>query len=62
MRYFSDQLIQINPAPGRISFLNGIAHIPDNVVRPMRVRLDVTRDIWIYCIPAFALLMMAESG
>ena len=27
MRYFSDQLIQINPVPGRISFLNCVAHV-----------------------------------
>ena len=72
MRYIRDQLIQINLASGRISFLNCIAHIPYNVVRPIRVRLDVAQDIAqlcrviltlsIYRIPAFALLMMAESG
>ena len=28
MRYIRDQLIQINPAPGRIAFLNCVAHVP----------------------------------
>ena len=72
MRYIRDQLIQINPAPGRIAFLNCVAHILDDIVgaapsastspRISRNIAGSSLPLSINRIPAFALLMMAESG
>ncbi len=41
MRYIRDQLIQINSAPGRIAFLNCVAHVLDDIVGAMSVRHHV---------------------
>ena len=72
MRYISDQLIQINRAPDSIASLNRVAHVLDDLVGTMRVRCHVDQDLAqrlgsslalsISRIPAFALVMMAESG
>ena len=49
MRYFSDQLIQINPAPGRIAFLNCVAHVLDDLVGAAPVCLYVDQDLAQRC-------------
>ena len=45
MRYVSDQLIQINPAPGRIAFLNCVTHVADDIVGAAPVCLHVDQDL-----------------
>ena len=45
MRYFRDQLIQIDPAPGRIAFLNCVAHVLDDLVSAMPVCYHVDEDV-----------------
>ena len=72
MRYFSDQLIQINPAPGRIAFLNCVAHVwmiswarrpsASTSTRISRNVAGSSLPLSISRIPALALLTMPESG
>jgi hypothetical protein len=45
MHYFSDQLIQIDPVPGRIAFLNCVAHVVDDIVGAAPVCLHVDQDL-----------------
>ena len=72
MRYIRDQLIQINPAPAGIAFLNCVAHVVDDIVGAAPVCLHVDQDIaqGRRVFPALvdkartalALLTMAERG
>ncbi len=45
MRYFSDQLIQIDPVPGRMAFLNCVTHVADDIVGAAPVCLHVDKDL-----------------
>jgi hypothetical protein len=45
MRYIRDQLIQIDPAPGRFAFLDCVAHVLDDLVGAMPVCYHVDEDV-----------------
>ena len=45
MRYIRDQLIQIDPVPGRIAFLNCVAHVRNDIVGAAPVCLHVDKDL-----------------
>ena len=71
-RYLSDQLIQTNPVPGGVALLNCVAHVLDDLVgaypsatTAARISCKVSGSplpLSMNRIPAFASLMMAESG
>src|SRR6516164_5896199 len=45
MRYIRDQLIQIDPVPDSIAFLDCVAHVLDDLVRAMPVYYHVDEDV-----------------
>jgi hypothetical protein len=45
MRYFSDQLIQINSAQGRMAFPDRVTHVADDIVGAAPVCLHVDQDL-----------------